>query len=274
MIQIGARAHDYGKDTPDHLFQKISADGFASIQLAFKKAILGVETFRDITPSVLEEVIETKQKFHLHLAVLGVYIEPALVENEAQRKDGVAEFISSIPIAQKLGADCIGTETTRMSMQPKVTRKEALDVLYRSLWKIIPEAELYGVTVAIEPVYYHTVNTPECAAEVLKTMACQNLKIIFDPVNLLSAEELPVQNQLWERAFERFGEKIAAVHMKGAVVDEQKNMISSNFEQSLINYEFIFSCLKTLPQNFSVLREEANPLTGADDCEFLKSLIV
>ena len=105
-------------------------------------------------------------------------------------------------------------------------------------------------------------------------MACQNLKIIFDPINLLSAGELPVQNQLWDRAFECFGEKIAAVHMKGAIVDEQKKIISSDFGHSLVNYEHIFSSLKILPQNFSVLREEANPLTGADDCKFLKSLII
>ena len=30
---VGARLHDYGKGTPDELFGKVSADGFATVQL-------------------------------------------------------------------------------------------------------------------------------------------------------------------------------------------------------------------------------------------------
>ena len=29
---VGARLHDYGKGTPDELFAKVSADGFAAVQ--------------------------------------------------------------------------------------------------------------------------------------------------------------------------------------------------------------------------------------------------
>ncbi len=35
---VGARLHDYGKGTPDELFAKVSADGFAAVQLAYKSA--------------------------------------------------------------------------------------------------------------------------------------------------------------------------------------------------------------------------------------------
>ena len=33
---VGARLHDYGKGSPDELFGRVSADGFAAVQLAYK----------------------------------------------------------------------------------------------------------------------------------------------------------------------------------------------------------------------------------------------
>ncbi|HHV32897.1 MAG TPA: sugar phosphate isomerase/epimerase [Clostridiales bacterium] len=272
MIKIGARGHDYGKSTPQELFRRIRKDGFESLQLAFKKAIQGVDQFSDITPDVVKTVKESLKQYGLHTAVLGVYIDPALVHNSAKREADVAEFIASIPIAKELGVDCIGTETTHTSAQPDVTRKEALDTLYRSLWEIMPEAERQDVTVAIEPVYYHTVNTPELAREVLKTVASPNLKIIFDAVNVLSPEEIPNQDRLWARSFDCLGENIAAVHMKGAVCGENGSISGCAFSESLVHYDVLFHYLRQLPQDFSVLREEVDPAHGAEDFRFLKSL--
>ena len=59
-----------------------------------------------------------------------------------------------------LGAGCIGTETTSMEKQPAgTTRKEAQELLCRSLADILPAAEALGVTVAVEPVTYHSMNS-------------------------------------------------------------------------------------------------------------------
>ena len=32
---VGARLHDYGKGSPDELFGRVAADGFAAVQLAY-----------------------------------------------------------------------------------------------------------------------------------------------------------------------------------------------------------------------------------------------
>jgi len=272
MIKIGVRAHDYGRDTPDQLFARIHGDGFSSIQLALKKAISEVEEFSDVTPAIINNVIVAAQRYKMHLAVLGVYIEPALVDNEL-RKKSISEFIKSIPVAKELGADCIATETTSRSLQPEATPKEALVALKRSLWEIMPVAEENNVTVAIEPVASHTVNTPECAASILKTIGSPNLKIVFDPVNLLTAEETPTQNKLWERAFLCFGDKIAAVHVKGVKTDYQNRLVQCGFADSIVNYQNIFSKLKTLPNDFSVLREEIKLADAKADYKFLADLI-
>ncbi|MCI1982516.1 MAG: sugar phosphate isomerase/epimerase [Oscillospiraceae bacterium] len=272
MIKLGVRGHDYGKSSPESLFQKIRGDGFESVQLALKKAIAGIDQFSDITPQTIADVQSACKKTGIHIAVLGVYIDPSLVD-DALREKNVAEFTGSLPFAKSLNADCIGTETTQMSRQPGTARKDALSALYRSLWKIMPEAENRGVTVAIEPVASHTVNTPECAAEVLKTIASPNLKVIFDPVNVLTAEEAPRQDALWDRFFNLLGDKIAAVHIKGIRLDSQNQLVRSGFEDSIVHYETIFSALKSLPQNFSILREEIQPQHAKEDFRFLSGLL-
>ena len=39
---LGARLHDYGRGTPDELFGKVSADGFAAVQLVFSAATIWI----------------------------------------------------------------------------------------------------------------------------------------------------------------------------------------------------------------------------------------
>jgi sugar phosphate isomerase/epimerase len=272
MIQIGVRAHDYGKNTPDALFGRIAADGFTCMQLALKKAIAGVENLGDVTPELLDGIDAARGRAGLTVAVLGAYVSLSLTDTNL-RAQNVAEFIGNIPFAKRLGAVCIGTETTPMEQQPGVARKEALRCLMDSLDRIMPVGEEYGVTVAIEPVYTHALNTPELTAEMLKTIRSPKLKIIFDPVNLFSEEALHDQRSLWDRCFSCFGSEIVAVHLKGIRQDETGGLVSCEYPKSVIDYPYIFDGLKKLPQNFNILREEVRPVHAKQDLAFIRSLL-
>ena len=46
---VGARLHDYGKGSPDELFGRVAADGFAAVQLAYKKCVPSVRSYADVT---------------------------------------------------------------------------------------------------------------------------------------------------------------------------------------------------------------------------------
>ena len=271
MFYPAARAHDYGKQSPELLFKEIRNDGFEGIQLALKKAISGVESFSDITPQLVENVRACCEKAGLAVPVLGVYVEPSYVE-EVLRRKSVREFCGSLPFAKMLHAGCVGTETTNMAKQPGVSRADAVKSLLRSLNEILPIAEDNDMDVAIEPVYYHAMNTPELTKTVLDTMRSPRLKVIFDPVNLLSPEELPNQKYLWERCFSCFGEKIAAVHIKGVKPDASGTLQQSPLEQSIVNYPVVFDGLRALNRDFFVMREEVIPTHAKQDIVFLKDL--
>lgn len=277
-MTLGVRAHDYGTKPADALVSSIAADGWHTMQLAPRKALAGVQTLADITPACLAQVQHACTQAGVSVGVLGAYVELSLAD-DAKRGACVADFTANLSFAKALQAGCIASETTPMAAQPGVTRKQALQCLRRSLEAILPAAEALGVRVAIEPVCTHALATPELARALLDDMQSPNLYILFDPVNLLCAEEVPTQRALWERSLEAFGERIAAVHMKSAAVENDMVVPAPQFEQSVVDYEFLWDLLRRLPQAKSqtlalpVLREEANPACAAQDLAFLRGFI-
>lgn len=269
--KIGVRLHDYGRGNPQQQLVRVAGDGWESIQLAFVKAIEGVKNVQNITPDMVADTDEELRKHKLSVAVLGAYVELSMHDEKVRRQE-VDKLIAQIPIAAKLKAECIGSETTAFKKQPHVTEKEALNALYRSISEILPHAQSLGVTVAVEPVYYHALSTPELAKQLLDDMACKNLKVIFDPVNLLSFEQVETQHDLFKRAIDLLGDRIAAVHIKG--VKRQENQLTSSLlTESLLDMPFVFDLLKTLPQPLTVLREEAVPDLAKSDLALIKSML-
>lgn len=268
---IGVRAHDYGRDTASGLLTRIANDGWQAVQLAMPKALQNVNGWNGVTADAVEEARAALVQSGVSLAVLGVYIDPSLV-NEQARRDNVAIFMRELSTAKTLNAGCIGTETTNMASQPGVTRAEALDALRKSLSEILPEAERLGVTVGIEPVFYHAMATPEDTRAVLADMRSSALRVIFDPGNLYSPEEAPCQHALWQRAFDAFGDAIAAVHIKG-VRQENGKMCSCSFADSELDYAGIFRLLRQASVQPPILREEAAPARAQEDRAFLAGLL-
>lgn len=252
VFTVGARLHDYGKGTPDELFGKVSADGFACVQLAYKKCVPGVASYADVTPQLVQNTLEAQKKHNIAVAVLGTYVELAIAD-EVQRSANAADFKSQLAVCKALNAGCIGTETTGMHKQPAgTTRERAQYMLCKSLETILPEAERLGVTVAIEPVVGDSTNTPQAARHILDMMQSPALGVILDMSNLVSFEGKDSQQPLWDAMGELLGDKIKAVHFKG------KNFAPDG------------TMLRTLLQPLPVLREEAVPARAASDIAFIK----
>lgn len=270
MLTVGVRAHDYGCGEPQEKFASIAQDGWKTIQLACKKSIAGVHSSADVTRALTDKIAASLRQNRLTVGVLGAYEELASGD-DAMRKQAVKEFIAYLPVAKSLAAHCVGTETTNRAAQPFTPQNEATRHLAHSLGEILPVAENLGVMVAIEPVYYHTMATPEQTREILRMMQSRNLKVIFDPVNLLSPAEEADQYALWQRSFEAFAPDIAAVHMKG-VRFINGEAISVNFADSTVDYAYIFKELRRLPQDLPILREEAVVANGKNDFAFLQNL--
>lgn len=267
---VGARLHDYGKGTPDDLFARVSADGFAAVQLAYKKCVPTVKSYADITEALVNDTIAAEKAHNIQVAVLGTYVELAI--NDARRLQNVADFKSQLAVCKALGAGCIGTETTKMCDQPAgTTREEAQELLCRSLAEILPVAEELGVTVGVEPVTYHSMNSAAATRHILDTMRSPNLKVIFDLSNLVDADNVNAQDRIWNDIGELVGDKIVAVHFKGQAFNPDGSLLHTSLEDSLTDYAGAFAMLRQLPQEvLPVLREEAVPARAASDIAFMR----
>ena len=73
VFTVGARLHDYGKGTPDELFGKVSADGFACVQLAYKKCVPGVASYADVTPQLVQDTLEAQAARRHHPRASPIY---------------------------------------------------------------------------------------------------------------------------------------------------------------------------------------------------------
>lgn len=267
---VGARLHDYGNGTPDELFARVSADGFAAVQLAYKKCVPTVKSYADITEALVNDTIAAEKAHNIQVAVLGTYVELAI--NDARRLQNVADFKSQLAVCKALGAGCIGTETTKMCDQPAgTTREEAQELLCRSLAEILPVAEELGVTVGVEPVTYHSMNSAAATRHILDTMRSPNLKVIFDLSNLVNADNVNAQDRIWNDIGELVGDKIVAVHFKGQAFNPDGSLLHTSLEDSLTDYAGAFAMLRQLPQEvLPVLREEAVPARAASDIAFMR----
>jgi len=263
---IGVRAHDYGKHSPSKLFHAIADDGWKAVQLAFPKAIEGIESFNDVNQEIVDDVKSAITSSGVSVAVLGVYVDPA-VTDELNRKVQARFLHQALPFAKALDAGCVGTETT--------VRGEFADIraLYLTLEELLPEAERLGVNIGIEPVHRHTLYTPELARQMLKDFSSPRLKIIFDPLNLLTPDVIDSQNDLWKRSIDCFGDFIVAVHIKGASKELDSNGMLADvpFASSILDHEGLFKLIRSL--EVPILREGAVPEEADSDIAFIQSFL-
>ena len=272
-MYIGLRAHDYGKLPLEELFKRISDDGFHAIQLAIPKAIEGVNSLDDVDEKLLQDIKAAMEKYDITIPVFGCYVELGH-RDPVERQKHVNRFLKGMDFAKYLGARCIGSETTNFPLDGLAEeRKEAFEGLVDSVSQIVKKGEEIGLNVAIEPVVKHTLNTPELVKELLERIPSDNLKIILDPVNLLTEENIGEQDALYDECFEVFGDKIWALHMKGIKRDIEGNLEKATFEENEANFKKVIDWVKVNMPETTVLREEIKPEHAKADYIYMKSLI-
>lgn len=270
MLIPAVRAHDYGRAEPDILFRRIRQDGYTAVMLAYQKAIEGIGSYYQVDQEVIHKTQVTLQMNGLELRTLGVYMELGMVDEEL-RGQAVDQFLAGLKVAAAMGVPTVATETTPLHKQPSVTRQQAMKSLERSLGEILPHAQDLGVQVCVEPVYYHTLATPEMCAKLLQDMASPWLKLTFDPVNMMDPEQVATQEQLWDRCMEYMGPAIRLMHIKGVCWQDGK-LVKSSLEDSVVDYQGLFDRVSRLGLSMHVIREEAVPQRGQEEYAFLKKL--
>ena len=110
---IGMRGHDFGRMEPDQLAEAIASHGYRATQLAFGKAFAqSPETY--MTDEGLAAVREAFAARGIAVPVMGCYVS-ASDRDPAKLEAAKAKFAAHLRASVKLGAGCVGTETTHFT---------------------------------------------------------------------------------------------------------------------------------------------------------------
>ncbi|BAL81850.1 hypothetical protein SELR_01420 [Selenomonas ruminantium subsp. lactilytica TAM6421] len=225
-MQLGIRLHDM---RPGSLAERAAwarGQGFSCVHLALEKTISGFKLEPGkLTAGFGKHIRDIFASHDVDVAVLGCYKNLAHPDRaELQRIQ--ENYIAHLRMAVSLGCSVVGTETgapnAEYQYEPQCHTEMALQTFLHGLEPVVEAAEKLGVLLAIEPVWNHIVWNPQVARRVIQEMASPNLRIIFDPVNLLSGENYQDRDRVIGEAIEQFGEYVEVVHLKDFQVQGEK----------------------------------------------------
>ena len=211
-MNIGIRLHD---TVPGSLADRLSfahKQGFTCAHLALSKTLDGF-SMKDapnlLTAEMAKQIRETFEQQHMGCVVLGCYLNLADPDSEERRRTQEI-YRAHLRFAGEMGAQIVGTETyanPKSSFMPSAAESEGLRPVVRY-------AEEVNAILAVEPVYYHIISTPERAQRMLEAVPSEHLRIILDAVNLISPALADDPERVVEDAIARLGDRIYMLHMK------------------------------------------------------------
>lgn len=280
-MQIGIRLHDVNT-TLDPEGQTLEAraetartEGFSCVHLTLGKVIRGVDfDSRALTEGLALYVKRVLAREGLDPAVLGCYLNLAHPDPKALL-DIQSRYYGHLRTAAILGAGVVGTETGAPNAQYKLDAsthgRDALIAFIRNLAPVVERAEHWGVSVAIEPVWRHIVCDADRALAVLDAIRSPNLRIIFDPVNLLYSGNADDRERVLGETMDKLGEHIAVVHLKDFVRagDELRAVAAGTGE---MDYRPILRFLKGYKPYVQATLENTTNGNAVQAREFLEGL--
>ena len=252
-MQLGIRLHDVNAALPaedqtlEARARKAREEGFSCVHLALSKCIKGVNFDNAaLTEGLAAYVRRVFHKQELDVAVLGCYLNLAHPDPE-QVKAFQARYFGSLRVAALAGIGMVGTETgapnAAYKFDANTHSREALRTFMWNLEPVLEMAEKYGVMMAIEPVRNHIVYNVDRALQVIEGMESPNLRIIFDPVNLLAADNVDRRDAVLDAAMDKLCDHIAMVHLKDYVRTEN-GLVSVAAGTGEMDYTAILRFLK------------------------------
>lgn len=226
-MQLGIRLHDVNAAEPEER-QTLEAraktareEGFSCVHLALSKCIPNTSfDGAALTEGLAAHVRRVFRDNALDVAVLGCYLNLAHPDAEKIR-EFQSRYFGHLRVAALAGVGMVGTETgapnAAYKLDANTHTEEALNIFLHNLEPVVDCAEHWGVSLAIEPVWNHIVYDADRARQVLRSIASPNLRIIFDPVNLLCMENADRRDAVIGEAMDKLCNDIAMVHLKDFV---------------------------------------------------------
>lgn len=251
-MKKGIRGHDIRAVGIENIATTAKEHGIGYLQLVLEKSI---SDFRlgDFSEAYAEKI--KNQLGDTEVAILGSYINPSNPDDEGLATD-IEKFKEKIKFATVLNPIAVGTETG-IYKEGMTNSEEAYQRVLATMKEIVKDAESCGVNVGIEGVCWFVINTPKMMKRIVDDLNSPNVKVIFDPVNYLNADNYEWQDEMIEDMFSLLADKICVLHAKDFVIENGEfKMVKPG--EGMLNYELIFQKLKEHNLDIPVICEEIN----------------
>ncbi len=218
-MKIMIRAHDLGVKGEDNIVKKLSELGIDGVQFVAYKSIDGVTyTVGGITPERAVAIGNTFKAAGKEVALLGAYFNP-VHPNSEKAELGEKIFAEYLSLSSQLGATVVGSETGSYmgdpwGFHPDNSKPEGREKVADTFRRLADVAKEHGACVGIEGAYCHICSTPDVLGDVIKAIDRDNVRVIFDLFNYLSASNYESAYDILRRAHELFGADILLYHIK------------------------------------------------------------
>lgn len=267
-MKKGIRGHDVARKGLKSISDRCSEVGIDYIQLVCERSVEGFEqgNFSDeYALSIKEALGDTK------IAVLGSYIDPSNPNVDILKLE-IDKFKEKIRYATVLKPIVVGTETGRY-IEGELDSEEAYQHLLTTIKELAADAEKYNVTIGIEGVHFHVINTPEKLARLIRDVCSDNIKAIFDPCNYITINNYTEQDSIINAMFELLGDKIAIIHAKDFLVED--NAIKSAVPgEGLLNYKLIFEKMAEHNLDIPIICEEIDETAAVKAFQNLENILM
>lgn len=261
-LRLGVRAHDFGRAPADELAARIAGAGFGCAQLALNKAIAGLNLQTgDLNTTLAQSIGDAFARHGVTIEVLGCYINPIHPDLKHRRKL-IEYFQDHLLFAGEFGCRIVALESGSVNPDylphPANHTDEAFGEMLNSLSELVALAERCNVWVGLEAVTAHTVSSAQKMRRVLDLIRSKNLKVVFDPVNLLSAENAAEQTHVIPEALDLLGDDIAVFHAKDFVL-ENGTFKTVPAGHGQLDYAPILQFIRSRQTKLPILLEETGP---------------
>ncbi len=266
---IGTRGHDLGGVMSAEALAKTAKEkGIESVQLVAYRSLDGVgEAPGFLSHGYAQKVGKAFDKEDVRVALIGCYIN--LLHADLDR------FKEYLRYARDFGCSMVGTETGSVnpdySFNPDNHGEEAFLQVVEVFKELTSYAQNFGATVGIEAVHCHVVHTPEKMKRILDLVDSPNLRVIFDPVNLITPENYTEAKAIIEKSFDLFGDQIVIVHAKDFIIEEG-GMTMVPPGQGLMDYDHLFDTIKQYKYEVDVIIEDYRGLDLDEAIIYLKGI--
>ncbi|WP_319471750.1 sugar phosphate isomerase/epimerase family protein [uncultured Trichococcus sp.] len=260
MLNITIRGHDLsGVKSVKELAAQTKKQGVHNLQLALGMSFPDMPSgAANLNPGMGAAIKRELAKEDVQVGILSCYINMIHPDLEI-REQLLQKFESYVRHARHFGAAMVASETGCVLPEIQYTEDNFTDEAFADMVgvirRLVKAGEESGMLVGIEPGLNHPLYSLERVEQLLAAVQSDYLGIILDPSNLITSGDFQGQVALVERAFESFGDKIVAVHLKDFKVEEDW-IIPVNLGEGLIDYAAITGIIaKHKPLSYVVLEE-------------------